>query len=354
MTERMEPASRPRPRVFRMSPPAPEAAAPFAPAEAPVVEWQEDAFAREADRDLTQLPAGEAAVELAQSQGMERRRRPGWGALFWSALGGLVSLAFGLWVSRLIEDLFAHTMVLGWFGIGLLVLLGLAVLALAVRETVGVFRQAQVARLHQALAAARLADDRDAARGLMVEVAALYAARPETARGRAEVARAATEIVDGRDLIDIAEAALLLPIDRIVASEIAGAAKRVSVVTAISPRAVIDLIFVGGQIVWLIRRIAELYSGRPGLLGFLKLARSVGAHLAVTGGMAVGDSLVQQVVGHGIAAKLSARLGEGVLNGMLTTRVGLSAMAVCRPMPFSVGKPPGVKDVAPFLFKSDG
>ncbi len=116
----------------------------------------------------------------------------------------------------------------------------------------------------------------------------------------------------------------------------------------------LDLVFVAGQIVWLIRRIAERYSGRPGLLGFLKLARSVGAHLAVTGGMAVGDSLVQQVVGHGIAAKLSARLGEGVLNGMLTTRVGLSAMAVCRPMPFGVGKPPGVGDVAPFLFKGEG
>ncbi len=100
------------------------------------------------------------------------------------------------------------------------------------------------------------------------------------------------------------------------------------------------------------RRIAELYSGRPGFFGFLKLAKSVGAHLVVTGGMAVGDSLLQQVVGHGIAAKLSARLGEGVLNGLLTTRVGISAMAVCRPMPFAALKQPGVKDVAPFLFGS--
>ncbi len=50
MTERLEPASRPRPRVFRMPPADPEAAFPFAPAEAPVVEWQEDAFAREAER----------------------------------------------------------------------------------------------------------------------------------------------------------------------------------------------------------------------------------------------------------------------------------------------------------------
>ena len=141
--------------------------------------------------------------------------------------------------------------------------------------------------------------------------------------------------------------------DEQAAREIADAAKRVSVVTAISPRALVDVIFVAIQAVRLIRRIAEVYGGRPGLIGFLKLARSVGAHLAITGGMAAGDSLIQQVLGHGIAARLSARLGEGVLNGMLTTRVGLSAMAVCRPLPFAMLKQPGVKDVAPFLFRSD-
>ena len=51
-----------------------------------------------------------------------------------------------------------------------------------------------------------------------------------------------------------------------------------------------------------------------------------------------------------VAAKVSVRLGEGVLNGLLTARVGLSALAVCRPAPFGAQKPPGVSDVAPFLF----
>ena len=78
--------------------------------------------------------------------------------------------------------------------------------------------------------------------------------------------------------------------------------------------------------------------------------KSVGAHLAITGGMAAGDSLVQQFLGHGLASRLSARLGEGVLNGLLTARVGLSAMAVCRPLPFAAKPAPGLKDVAPFLF----
>jgi putative membrane protein len=121
----------------------------------------------------------------------------------------------------------------------------------------------------------------------------------------------------------------------------------------IAPRAIIDVLFVAAQAIRLMRRISEIYGGRPGLLGFLKLARSVGAHLTITGGMAAGDSLLQQVVGHGIAAKVSARLGEGVLNGLLTTRVGLSAMAVCRPMPFATSRAPGVRDVAPFLFSAD-
>jgi putative membrane protein len=74
--------------------------------------------------------------------------------------------------------------------------------------------------------------------------------------------------------------------------------------------------------------------------------RMVIAHLAVTGGMAAGDSLVQQVLGHGVAAKLSARLGEGVLNGLLTARLGLAAIDVTRPLPFDALPRPALTDLA--------
>jgi putative membrane protein len=211
-------------------------------------------------------------------------------------------------------------------------------------------RQNRIARLHIALAQARSEDDGKAARARLVELCKLYEKRVETAKARARVLELSKEIIDGRDLIDLAERTLVLPLDQRVTREIAAASKRVSVVTTVSPRALLDVIFVAGQAIWLMRRIAEIYGGRPGLLGFFKLARSVGAHLTITGGLAIGDSLLQQLVGHGIAAKLSARLGEGVLNGLLTARVGLSAMAVCRPMPFAAEKQPGVKEVAPFLF----
>jgi putative membrane protein len=243
--------------------------------------------------------------------------------------------------------------VLGYVGVGLG---GLALFALAVmvaREIWSIARQSKIAHMHIGFATARAADDRDAARRLVAELVGLQARRGTNAAVRANLLDLTKEIIDGRDLIDIAERDLVVPLDREVAREIAGAAKRVSMVTAISPRALIDVAFVAAQALRLVRRISELYGGRPGFFGFIKLMRSVGAHLAITGGVAIGDSLIQQVVGHGIAARLSARLGEGVLNGMLTARVGLSAMAVCRPMPFAVTPSPGIGDVAPFLFQSE-
>ena len=326
----------PRPRAFRL----PASDVPPAP-EAPEIAHQPDAFAVAApDR-------AEVAIEIAQAA---PARGIGWSGLFWSALGGLLSLASGLWLTQLVEGLFAHSLVAGWAGVVLAALAVLSALVLFAREVLAISRQRRIARLHKALAEARAGDDRDAARLLLPDLAALYAARPGTAAARAEIARLSGEIIDGRDLIDLAERELLHPLDLQVRRAIAKAAKAVSVVTTVSPRAIFDVIFVAAQAVYLMRRIAEIYGGRPGLLGFFKLARSVATHIAITGGMAAGDSLVQQLVGHGIAARLSARLGEGVLNGLLTARVGLSAMSVCRPMPFAVAPAPGVKDVVPELF----
>ena len=48
----------------------------------------------------------------------------------------------------------------------------------------------------------------------------------------------------------------------------------------------------------------------------------------------------------GLAARISAKLGEGVLNGLMTARFGLAALAVCRPLPFIREEPPKIGDVA--------
>jgi putative membrane protein len=343
---------KPRPRAFRLGTMTPEPGA-AAPKEAMVIETTADPYEVEAEAFLAGRDVGEEAVEAAQKQGVVARSLLSWGGLFWSATGGLVSLGFGLWLTRLIDDLFAWSPAFGVVGLALAGAAGTALFVLAMREIGGILRQRHIAELHIGLARAREKDDFKEARRLVRDLSSLYSTRPDTARARAQLRKVARDIVDGRDLIDITERTLVEPLDLDVRREIASVAKRVSMVTALAPRAIIDVVFVGAQAIRLIRRIAVIYGGRPGLLGFLKLLRSIAAHIAITGGMAVGDSLIQQFVGHGIAARLSARLGEGVLNGLLTARVGLSAMAVCRPLPFGSGKAPKVGDVAPFLFKAE-
>jgi putative membrane protein len=342
---------KPRPRAFRIGSNADtNAEKPPGPL---VIETLADPYEAEAKALMAAPDAGEAAVEAAQKQGVAARSLMSWGGLFWSALGGLVSLAFSLWLTRLIDDLFSWSPLFGLIGLALAGLAGTALVVLALREFGAILRQRHIAELHIGLARAREKDDFKEARRLVGQLSSLYATRPESSRARGQLRQLAHDIVDGRDLIDIAERTLVEPLDLLVRHEIAAAAKRVSVVTALAPRAIIDVVFVAAQAIRLIRRIAVIYGGRPGLFGFLKLLRSIASHIAITGGMAAGDSLLQQFVGHGIAAKLSARLGEGVLNGLLTARVGLSAMAVCRPLPFATKRAPGVGDVAPFLFRSE-
>jgi putative membrane protein len=123
----------------------------------------------------------------------------------------------------------------------------------------------------------------------------------------------------------------------------------VSLVTAVSPRALVDIAYVTFEAARLIRRLAELYGARPGTLGFFRLIRSVLAHLAITGSIAAGDSVVQQLVGQGLAARLSAKLGEGVVNGMMTARIGIAAMEATRPLPFDAVKRPGLSDMLAVL-----
>jgi putative membrane protein len=163
----------------------------------------------------------------------------------------------------------------------------------------------------------------------------------------------ADEIIEPDDRLAIAERELLLPLDTQAKRVIAHAAKQVSVVTALSPRAIVDVAFVVFAAARLLRQISGIYGGRPGLLGFLRLFRAALGHLAVTGGVAVGDSLVQQVLGLGLAARISAKLGEGVLNGLMTARFGLAALAVCRPLPFVREEPPKLGDVAGELLSRD-
>jgi Predicted membrane protein len=99
------------------------------------------------------------------------------------------------------------------------------------------------------------------------------------ARARATLQGHTDDIIDGADLIRLAERELMTPLDQEARRLVSSAAQRVSLVTAVSPRALIDVLFVFAASLRLIRQLARLYGGRPGALGMIALMRHVIAHV---------------------------------------------------------------------------
>lgn len=281
---------------------------------------------------------------LTPPPALAHNKRFSFAAIFTGAVGILVSLALGLWADNLIRTLFERAPWLGWVALGVTILGALALIAILIRETLALRRLASVQHLREEADKAAAENDPVQAKAAVAKLVSIAETLPATAKGRALLHDLRDDVIDGRDLIRLTETELLRPLDRQAREMILAASKRVSIVTAVSPRALVDIGYVIFESARLIRRLSELYGGRPGTLGFLKLTRNVIAHLAVTGTVAMGDSIIQQLVGHGLAARLSARLGEGVINGLMTARIGISAMDLVRPFPFNAEKRPGIGD----------
>ncbi|MBP1850996.1 YcjF family protein [Rhizobium halophytocola] len=301
-------------------------------------------------RDNVVVTPDEEDVFLAEAAAAEvlpappRKRRFSFLKLAIGALSLLLSLAFGLWIDQLIRDLFSRADWLGYTAIGIVAVGLFAVLMVVIREITGLMRlDATQIMKAEAIEAIALGNAKEA-QSVVQQLTTRLHGRPETAKGRETLRAAKDDIIDPPQLLELAERELLSPLDRRARALIVASSKRVSVVTAVSPRAFVDLAYVLIEVTRLIRAIAELYGTRPGRLGMLRLVRDVLAHLAVTGSIAVGDGLAQQVLGHGLASRLSARLGEGVVNGMMTARIGIAAMDLCRPLPFRAVRRPGVSD----------
>lgn len=279
------------------------------------------------------------------------RRSVHWGGILLAAALGLGTLAASLWVAGFVSIALARQDVIGWIAFGLLVIAGVATAMLTLREAVGFFRLARLDDVRDSVEAVLRNSTLTGERESVGRLKALFSNRPELKWRLRRLAEHERDVRDAGELLRLAEREILAPLDSSARRRVLLSAKRVSIVTAMSPWGALSVLFVLYENIGLLRAVAGLYGGRPGMLGGIKLARMVGTHIVATGGLALTDDLIGQFLGQDALRRLSHKLGEGAFNGALTARIGVVGLHVCRPMPFLEAQPVRVRDLLSELLR---
>ncbi|MDX2289650.1 MAG: TIGR01620 family protein [Hyphomicrobiaceae bacterium] len=268
-----------------------------------------------------------------------------WGALFLTAIGGLVALAAGLWVSDAVAAIIWREDALGWTARGLAAVAALAAVVLVGREITGLFRLRWMTALRRDADTALRSGDEAVARSVVRRLKQAAAGQRDQ-RWDLERFREEERHMRGADqLLGLADRVLLAQADAEARRVVYQSARRVGVVSAVVPIAFIVVIFVLIENLRMVRRIAAAYGGSPGVLGGLRLFVWIIGHIAATGAIALTDDLWGQFFGQDLLRRVSARLGEGAFNGAMTARLGVAAIGVCRPLPFIEASPPRARHI---------
>jgi putative membrane protein len=274
------------------------------------------------------------------------RHRFRWGTILIAAVFALVTMYAGLTATRMIESFFATSPWLGWFATAIAATAGIAALAIVARETWGLMSLRRIEHLQLTATHAINLRDRKSADTALAGVLELYRTMPDAGDALGAYDGYRNDIMSADDRLALAERLLIEPRDLAARKIIAKRARKVTLLTTVTPAAALDILFVAAQNLAMLREIATLYGGRPATLSTLRLGRMVLTHLAIAGGLALSDNLLQHLVGKGLLGRLSARFGEGVVNGILTTRIGIAACNLCRPFPRALSQKETITSMA--------
>lgn len=141
------------------------------------------------------------------------------------------------------------------------------------------------------------------------------------------------------ELLQLYSKLVLSHVDQKVIAEISKFSTEAVVLVALSPVALIDMFIMLWRNIRMLDKISGLYGLKLGYWSRIKLIKQVFINMVYAGASELVADFGTEMVGADLLGKMSARLAQGLGAGLLTSRLGLKAMHLCRPLPFDDKSP---------------
>jgi len=187
---------------------------------------------------------------------------------------------------------------------------------------------------------------------LIGRIERLYKGRPDLAPALRRYRATVSDAHDDGERLALFARTVLGPLDRQAYQLVKKGGRDIGALTALSPLGLLDGLIVLVRTLMMLRGIARLYGVRPGAMASFRLVRDAARNMLAAGlGELLSDAAVE-TAGATVLSMLSARAGQGVVNGLLAARLGLSAMQLCRPLPFTAEEMPSLARLRQEIFES--
>lgn len=278
-------------------------------------------------------------------------KRP-WTRLLIGAGSMTLIALLGLEAYQHIEALYDRSLGLGIAFASLYGLTAVGGLGLAVQEWLSLRRLAVAESLRERARSLAGSAVHGHADPLLRKVTRLYQGRAELAPAVRRYERSVSDAHDDGERLSLYARTVLAPLDREAYQLVKQGGRDIGALTALSPIGLLDGLIVLVRTLMMLRAIARLYGVRPGAMASFRLVREAARNMLAAGvGELVSDAAVE-TAGATVLSMLSARAGQGVVNGLLAARLGLSAMQLCRPLPFTAEEMPSLARLRQEIFET--
>jgi putative membrane protein len=147
------------------------------------------------------------------------------------------------------------------------------------------------------------------------------------------------------EVIRLFEYQVLAPIDKLAVKHVSKNASAASILIAVSPFALLDMMIVLWRNIRMMNQVSEIYGLHLGYWARVKLIRKIFHTMLYAGAAEIISDAGNYALSAGITGTLSSRVAQGMGAGVLTARIGLKAINESRPLPWLSQTKPGLSGI---------